>query len=61
MKLLDYQTQQYRLFPQIAKSYAFSFAGVYLQRIHDDISNRVLRGDLELLPEVKDNFSKADR
>jgi len=52
VKLLDYQTQQYRIFPEIAKAYAFYFAGMYLERFHKKISTQVLQGDVELLPEL---------
>lgn len=52
VKLLDYQTQQYRLFPEIAKTYAFYFAGVYLRKIYKEISAQVKQGDTDLLPEV---------
>lgn len=53
MKLLDYQTQQYRIFPEIAKSYAFYFAGTYLRKIYENISAQVSQGDVNLLHEVR--------
>lgn len=51
-KLLDYQTQQYRLIPEIVKSYAFLFAGKHLLQMYTDVSAKVKKGDVDLLPAV---------
>lgn len=53
VKLLDYQTQQYRLFPELAKVYAFLFAGYHLRQIYGEISTQIQKGDVDQLPEVK--------
>ena len=35
-QIIDYYIQQYRIFPQIANSYALHFAGVYLIKLLND-------------------------
>ncbi|KAM5280027.1 peroxisomal acyl-coenzyme A oxidase 2 [Ctenodactylus gundi] len=51
-KILDYQTQQQKLFPQLAMSYAFHFQATglleFFQHSYDAIRNR----DFSLLPEL---------
>uniref|UniRef100_A0A1I7TXG5 Acyl-coenzyme A oxidase n=1 Tax=Caenorhabditis tropicalis TaxID=1561998 RepID=A0A1I7TXG5_9PELO len=37
VKILDYQTQQYRLFPSIARAYAFIFCGFETIRLYDQL------------------------
>lgn len=34
MKVLEYQTQQWRLFPQLSKAFAFLFAGNYVRDLY---------------------------
>lgn len=44
VKILDYQSQQHRLFPQLARSFAFLFAGYATRQVYarvlKDIQNR---------------------
>lgn len=34
VKVIDYQTQQWRLFPQLSKAFAFLFAGNYVRDLY---------------------------
>eukprot|EP01095_Lingulamoeba_sp_RSL-Kostka_P000386 TRINITY_DN10618_c0_g1_i1.p1 TRINITY_DN10618_c0_g1~~TRINITY_DN10618_c0_g1_i1.p1 ORF type:complete len:738 (+),score=241.42 TRINITY_DN10618_c0_g1_i1:40-2253(+) len=55
-QILNYQVQQYRIFTQIAKSYAFIFTGRYLDKIFDKIKKQFAAApedvDLTDLPEL---------
>ena len=51
-QILDYQTQQYKLFPMIATAYAFLFAGSRLREIYFATNSEIQEGNVEMLPEV---------
>ncbi|XP_044151949.1 peroxisomal acyl-coenzyme A oxidase 1 isoform X2 [Bufo gargarizans] len=51
-QILDFQTQQYKLFPLLATSYAFSFAGAYVGEMYHRISGDIQTGNLNELPEL---------
>uniref|UniRef100_A0A1A7XSA5 Acyl-coenzyme A oxidase n=1 Tax=Iconisemion striatum TaxID=60296 RepID=A0A1A7XSA5_9TELE len=51
-QILDYQTQQYKLFPLLATAYAFSFVGQYMTKIYHRISESINDGDFSELPEL---------
>ena len=51
-QILDYQTQQMKLFPAISTAYAMMFAGAALRKIYYDILAAVDRGDTSRLAEV---------
>lgn len=51
-QILDYQTQQYKLFPLLATAYAFQFVGAYIKNTYRRISGDISDGDLSELPEV---------
>uniref|UniRef100_A0A3B4ADM2 Acyl-coenzyme A oxidase n=1 Tax=Periophthalmus magnuspinnatus TaxID=409849 RepID=A0A3B4ADM2_9GOBI len=51
-QILDYQTQQYKLFPLLATAYAFSFVGQYMTETYYRISGDINQGDLSELPEL---------
>ncbi|XP_038133968.1 peroxisomal acyl-coenzyme A oxidase 1 isoform X2 [Cyprinodon tularosa] len=51
-QILDYQTQQYKLFPLLAMAYAFTFVGQYMTEIYHCISEDINRGDFSQLPEL---------
>lgn len=51
-QILDYQTQQYKLFPLLATAYAFHFVGAYIKNTYQRISGDISDGDLSELPEV---------
>ena len=52
-QILDYRTQQYKLFPYLAASFAVRFAGIQLWNMYKDVVSELAGGDLERLPEVK--------
>ncbi|XP_066470201.1 peroxisomal acyl-coenzyme A oxidase 1 isoform X2 [Tiliqua scincoides] len=51
-QILDYQTQQYKLFPLLATAYAFHFVGAYMKNTYQRITGDISRGDLSELPEL---------
>ncbi|XP_047614844.1 peroxisomal acyl-coenzyme A oxidase 1 isoform X2 [Phacochoerus africanus] len=51
-QILDYQTQQYKLFPFLATAYAFQFVGAYTKETYHRINENIRQGDLSGLPEL---------
>ncbi|KAH0629504.1 hypothetical protein JD844_011608 [Phrynosoma platyrhinos] len=51
-QILDYQTQQYKLFPLLATAYAFHFVGAYMKNTYHRITGNISDGDLSELPEL---------
>lgn len=51
-QILDFQTQQYKLFPLLATAYAFYFVGAYIKETYHRINEGIDQGDLSELPEV---------
>lgn len=51
-KILDYQTQQQKLLPQLATAYAFYFVAKYLRDFFDRGYMETKEGKFDLLPEV---------
>jgi len=51
-QILDYRTQQYKLFPYLAASFAERYAGSRLWKMFTDVVSELEGGDLERLPEV---------
>ncbi|KAG7242385.1 hypothetical protein INR49_023514 [Caranx melampygus] len=51
-QILDYQTQQYKLFPLLAMTYAFSFVGQYMKETYHRITGDINQGDFSELPEL---------
>ncbi|CAH1737123.1 probable peroxisomal acyl-coenzyme A oxidase 1 [Aphis gossypii] len=51
-QILDYQTQQYKIFPAIAISLAYKFAATWLWNVYNDVTSKLEEGDLERLPEL---------
>ncbi|XP_053155314.1 peroxisomal acyl-coenzyme A oxidase 1 isoform X2 [Hemicordylus capensis] len=51
-QILDYQTQQYKLFPLLAAAYAFHFVGSYMKDTYRRITGDINQGDLSELPEL---------
>lgn len=49
---MDFQTQQYKLFPAIATVFAIKFAAMWLWDIYNSVSSDLEHGDMEKLPEV---------
>ncbi|XP_031207649.1 peroxisomal acyl-coenzyme A oxidase 1 isoform X1 [Mastomys coucha] len=51
-QILDFQTQQYKLFPLLATAYAFHFVGRYMKETYLRINESIGQGDLSELPEL---------
>ncbi|MED6113619.1 acyl-coenzyme A oxidase [Stylosanthes scabra] len=51
-QVLDYKTQQARLFPLLASAYAFRFVGEWLKWLYMDVMKRLQAGDFSTLPEA---------
>ncbi|XP_050017066.1 peroxisomal acyl-coenzyme A oxidase 2 isoform X2 [Alexandromys fortis] len=51
-KILDYQTQQQKLLPQLAMSYAFHFVATSLLEFFHGAYSAILKRDFSLLPEL---------
>ncbi|XP_067666720.1 peroxisomal acyl-coenzyme A oxidase 1-like [Haliotis asinina] len=51
-QVLDYQTQQYRVFPCLATSYALWFAGRYMVDVYLRVTEQIEKGALEELPQL---------
>jgi acyl-CoA oxidase len=51
-QILDYMTQQYKLFPYLAASFAIKFTAISLQKMYSEVAAQLEGGDLERLPEV---------
>ncbi|XP_037655126.1 peroxisomal acyl-coenzyme A oxidase 2 [Choloepus didactylus] len=51
-KILDYQTQQQKLFPQLATAYAFHFLAVSLTEFFQRCYSAIIDKDFALLPEL---------
>ncbi|XP_045145944.1 peroxisomal acyl-coenzyme A oxidase 2 isoform X2 [Echinops telfairi] len=51
-KILDYQTQQQKLFPQLAMAYAFHFGAFHILEFFQQAYSAILEGDFSSLPEL---------
>lgn len=51
-QVIDHITQQYKLFPQIAKVFVIKLAADYIWDMYNQVTSELDRGDLERLPEV---------
>ncbi|XP_075870169.1 peroxisomal acyl-coenzyme A oxidase 1 isoform X1 [Nelusetta ayraudi] len=51
-QILDYQTQQHKLFPLLATAYAFTYVGQYMHDTYQRISGDINAGDFSELPEL---------
>jgi acyl-CoA oxidase len=52
-QVLDYQTQQYKLFPLLASAYAMKFASHYMLKMYSEVIGEISEGNLDSLPEVR--------
>ncbi|KAE8683987.1 hypothetical protein F3Y22_tig00111164pilonHSYRG00070 [Hibiscus syriacus] len=50
-QVIDYKTQQSRLFPLLASAYAFRFVGEWLKWLYTDVTQRLQANDFSILPE----------
>ena len=51
--MLDYQTQQAKIFPSIALAYAYLFAGKNIILMYFQVTSQIQQGDTSMLPEVR--------
>ncbi|XP_062073935.1 peroxisomal acyl-coenzyme A oxidase 1-like [Humulus lupulus] len=51
-QVIDYKTQQNRLFPLLASAYAFRFVGEWLSWLYTDVTQRLQAKDFSTLPEA---------
>ncbi|XP_010538409.1 PREDICTED: peroxisomal acyl-coenzyme A oxidase 1-like [Tarenaya hassleriana] len=51
-QVIDYKTQQNRLFPLLASAYAFRFVGEWLKWLYSDVTQRLQANDFSTLPEA---------
>ncbi|KAK4262580.1 hypothetical protein QN277_028125 [Acacia crassicarpa] len=51
-QVIDYKTQQARLFPLLASAYAFRFIGEWLKWLYTDVTGRLQANDFSTLPEA---------
>ena len=52
VQVIDYRTQQARLFPLLASAYAFRFVGEWLKWLYTDVTQRLQANDFSTLPEA---------
>uniref|UniRef100_A0A023FBQ9 Acyl-coenzyme A oxidase n=1 Tax=Triatoma infestans TaxID=30076 RepID=A0A023FBQ9_TRIIF len=50
--IIEYKTQQYKLFPHIASALVMTFASRWLWNIYNIVTSELEQGDLERLPEL---------
>jgi len=51
-QVLDYQTQQYKLFPLLASTYAYWLSGLKMRATYFLLNYEIQQGNTDLLPEV---------
>uniref|UniRef100_A0A8C5QM38 Acyl-coenzyme A oxidase n=1 Tax=Leptobrachium leishanense TaxID=445787 RepID=A0A8C5QM38_9ANUR len=51
-KIIDYQTQQQKLFPLVATCYAIHFTVKYVQKLYNEVSLTIQKGNFDSLPEL---------
>ncbi|XP_050376249.1 peroxisomal acyl-coenzyme A oxidase 1-like [Argentina anserina] len=51
-QVIDYKTQQNRLFPLLASAYAFRFVGEWLKWLYTDVTQKLQANDFSTLPEA---------
>uniref|UniRef100_A0A7N0VJ34 Acyl-coenzyme A oxidase n=1 Tax=Kalanchoe fedtschenkoi TaxID=63787 RepID=A0A7N0VJ34_KALFE len=51
-KVIDYKTQQSRLFPLLATAYAYRFVSEWLSSLYTDVTQRLQANDFSVLPEA---------
>jgi acyl-CoA oxidase len=51
-QIIDYLTQQYKLFPNLAACFALRFNAIWLWNMYNCVTAELEDGDLDRLPEV---------
>uniref|UniRef100_A0A914EM17 Acyl-coenzyme A oxidase n=1 Tax=Acrobeloides nanus TaxID=290746 RepID=A0A914EM17_9BILA len=52
VKVLDYQTQQHRIFPQLARGLAFRLSGQYIMKLYTQTMDDIRNGDISAVPDL---------
>jgi acyl-CoA oxidase len=52
VKVMEYQTQQYRILPQLARAYCFQFAGHYSRDLYNQVMQDVKEGKTDLMADL---------
>ncbi|CAM6021334.1 unnamed protein product [Sphagnum balticum] len=52
VQVIDYRTQQHRLFPLLATTYAYRIVGFWMKWLYADVTERLSNNDFSNLPEV---------
>lgn len=58
MQVIDHVTQQYKVFPNIAKVIIFQLTADYIWNLYNQVTSELDKGQLERLPEVRYKFFK---
>lgn len=56
-QIIDYVTQQYKLFPQIATYFAYYFNARWIWDLYNNVNSELQAGQLDRLPEVRKIYS----
>lgn len=51
-QIIDFVTQQYKLFPNIATFFAFQYSANWLWEVYNNVTSELDAGKFENLPEV---------
>lgn len=51
-QIMDYVTQQYKLFPHLAAFFAFNLSAAWVWEMYNNVTAELDQGELERLPEV---------
>jgi acyl-CoA oxidase len=52
VKILDYQTQQYRILPQLARAFSFCLTGLKTRQLYFKVMEDIKRGDVSLMDDL---------
>lgn len=52
MQVIDHVTQQYKVFPNIAKVIVFQLTADYIWNLYNQVTSELDKGQLERLPEL---------
>ena len=55
-QVMDYQTQQYKLFPLVATAYVYLFLGRKMEQMYTAANAQFMRGNTAALPEVGGHY-----
>ncbi|XP_017889643.1 probable peroxisomal acyl-coenzyme A oxidase 1 [Ceratina calcarata] len=52
VQILDYVTQQYKIFPHIAAYFAFKMVAIHMWDLYNSVNSQLEQGDMDKLPEL---------